>query len=88
MFIFQVGEFSKQYVKDIEEVIAARNKIVHGGNPSFTPEELMALTMRLRQAVHFVQTYCVSSDILPELKGKYSRWLRPEIISVRIIQKN
>ncbi len=25
---------------------------------------------------------------VPELKEKYSRWLRPEIISVRIIQKN
>ncbi len=37
---------------------------------------------------HFVQAYWISSDILPELKEKYSQWLRPEIISVRIIQKN
>ncbi|MFL5662814.1 MAG: hypothetical protein ACJ8BW_15900 [Ktedonobacteraceae bacterium] len=88
MFIYQVGEVSKEYVKDVEEVIVARNKIVHGGDPSLTPEEIMALTTLLRQTIRFVQTYCISSDILPELKEKYSRWLRPEIISVRIIQKN
>lgn len=26
--------------------------------------------------------------MLPQLKEKYTRWLRPEIVSVRIIQKN
>jgi hypothetical protein len=48
----------------------------------------MGLITPLRRAIRFVQTYCISSDILPELKEKYSQWLRPEIISVRIIQKN
>jgi hypothetical protein len=87
LFIYQVGEVSKHYVKDVEEVIVTRNKLVHGADLSLTPEEIMGLITPLRRAIRFVQTYCISSDILPELKEKYSQWLRPEIISVRIIQK-
>jgi len=88
IFIYQVGASSKEYMKDVEEVIVFRNKIVHGDQTLTSVEELMALIAQLRQAIHFVQTYSISSDMLPELKNKYPRWLRPEIISVRIIQKN
>ncbi len=49
VFIFQVGEPSKQYVKDVEEIIAVRNEIVHGAPIVKTAEELMGLAMQLRQ---------------------------------------
>lgn len=88
MFIDQAGVTSKQYVKDVEEIIGFRNRAMHGEPVTITTEELTALSMKLREVIHFVQNYSISSDILPELKEKYIRWLRPEIISVRIIQKN
>jgi hypothetical protein len=88
MFIDQAGVPSKQYVKDVEEIIGLRNRAVHGESVTITTEELTALSMKLREVIHFVQNYSVSSDILPRLKEKYIHWLRPEITSVRIIQKN
>lgn len=88
IFIHQIGEPSKQYVKDVEEVIVVRNKIVHGEPISDAASELLRLTSQLKQTINFVQTYCISHDILPELKEKYAQWLRPDIISVRIIQKH
>ncbi len=88
MFIGQTGIISKQYVKDVDEIISFRNKLVHGEPMATKTDRFMSLSMQLREVIRFVQNYSTSSDMLPELKEKYSRWLRPEIVSVRIIQRD
>lgn len=88
MFIDQAGVTAKEYVRDVEEIIGFRNKLVHGEPTLTTAQEFTALITRLREIIHFIQNYSISSDMLPQLKKKYIRWLRPEIVSVRIIQKS
>lgn len=88
MFIDQAGITAKEYVKDVEEIIVVRNKLVHGAPTLLTAQEFTALIAQLRGVIHFVQNYSISADMLPQLQEKYVRWLLPEIVSVRIIQKN
>jgi len=87
-FASQVGSIPKRYRQIVQDAGTARDKFAQGDLSSYTQEELIVLTQQLNEASEFVRDYSISIDILPLLKQKYRRWIRPDIRAVRIIQKN
>lgn len=86
-FAAQAGVVLQNYDAVISEAQKARNSLVHGRSISLSEEQLANLVVELDEISKYVNKFAFSFDILPALKKRYSQWLRPEITSVRIIQR-
>ncbi len=84
--IYRLGIFLAQKYLSIpypEGIIPPRGN----GNISFRSEEMKELIDQLGRVMDFVRDYAISKDILPALKEKYPKWMRPDITAVHIVQK-
>lgn len=86
-FIRQGGRITKQLVRSFEEAMRIRNAIVHGKPMALSDDDLNSLTSEVERLTEFVNSYAFSLDILSELIARYGHWLRPEIRSVRVVQR-
>ncbi len=75
------------YPEAIAQAQGVRNMIVHGKPVTLGEEDLLELAVRIEEISKFVATYGLSADLLPALRKHYGHWLRPEIKSVRIVQR-
>lgn len=71
----------------VQDARQARNQFVHTGITDKTERELEHLMEQLNELIIFLQSYAFSLDLLPTLKERYGDWVKPEIVSVRIIHK-
>lgn len=86
-FVSQCGQLPDRYNIVVNKAQHARNDLVHGQPINIGEEDLMALATEVDEISSFVISYGFSIDILPELQRHYTQWLRPEIRSVRIVQR-
>jgi hypothetical protein len=86
-FTLEVPGNRVDHQRIIEDAHVIRNALVHGQSPGVPEDTLLLLAEKLDHISEFVTSYAFSFDILPALKKHYLQWLRPEITSVRIIQR-
>ncbi|MBD2079879.1 hypothetical protein [Leptolyngbya sp. FACHB-17] len=92
LFLLRCDQISKEHIKLVEQSREIRNVLAHGGSSQFNDKYLSTLADRLEKVTEFItqykNDYSYSQDILPDLNGKYPNCIRPDIISVRIVQHN
>ncbi len=82
-----VPGYKVDHGKLIEKAHVIRSALVHGQSPGVPEDTLLLLADKLDRISEFVSSYAFSFDILAVLKKRYPQWLRPEITSARIIQR-
>jgi len=86
-FVHECGKVPVHLSGSFERALQVRNAIVHGNPIGVDDNELNQLTTEISRLVEFVDSYAFSLDILPELVKRYGKWVRPEIRSVRLVQR-
>jgi len=88
LFSEHAGHLPRAYTSIFNQIHNARNAIVHARPSTLSSEQMSNLANKADEISYFVSAYSISTDILPDLRRKYLNWLRSEITSVRIVQKN
>jgi len=86
-FARECGQIPTGLTSSFEQALKVRNAMVHGNPTGLGDEELIRLSAEIAKLNAFTTAYAFSLDIFPELARKYRKWLRPEIRSVRVVQR-
>lgn len=88
LFLSVCGTSKKEYSQVVQDAQHIRNRIVHGEPTDWDERILVSMIAKLEQVTEFVASYGFSFDILPELRQRHPKWMRPDLTEVRVVQRH
>jgi hypothetical protein len=87
LFFTHVESASEEMDNAVFRAVSIEKALEYEGSVNLRMQTIHNIMDEVNEIVAFVKDYPMSSDIVHELRKRHSRWLRPEITAVHIVQK-
>ena len=87
LFFTHVESASEDMDNAVFRAVSIEKALEYEGSVNLRMQTIHNIMDEVNEIVAFVKDYPKSYDIVHELRKRHSRWLRPEIIAVHIVQK-